>query len=123
MWLQDWHHKIEITTNPDINLPLLSKESIKELIKYCNDNDGLLPNTVKIEYEIEEEPTFDGNSEKYDVEVLKLNDDRSININIGKKEKLYTKDEVGDLVYSAMKSIGHTPTYVWQEWVKENLKK
>lgn len=37
-------------------------------------------------------------------------------------EKLYTKGEVEELIYAAMKSRNYTPLCEFNEWIKENLK-
>ena len=49
-----------------------------------------------------------------------LNQDNTVNIT-SVEEKTYSRAEVEELVYSAMKSRGYTPLIEFNSWIKENL--
>ena len=49
-----------------------------------------------------------------------LNQDNTVNIT-SVEEKTYSRAEVEELVYSAMKSRNYTPLIEFNSWIKENL--
>ncbi len=99
-----------------INLPQPSQQFIKKFVEEYNK--GNIIEDVLVEYE--EGKSYSGNEGLIIKEWLKINP-KDNTITIKKVKDSWNREEVENLIYSAMKDRCYTTIAEWKKWIKENL--
>ena len=127
---------LEISNNLDYNqllpnrkdfrfyLPQPSQQFIQKYIEEYNK--GNIITDVLIEYELISNEEYFGNTVNPDNDVPYFDEKLKINpkdntITIKKVKDSYTREEVENLIYSAMKDRCYTTIAEWKKWIEENL--
>ena len=114
--------KVIATTNKTLSqtsrteIPQPSQQFIEEFIEEYNR--GNIITDVLVEYE--EGKSYSGNEGLIIKEWLKINP-KDNTITIKKVKDSYTKEEVENLIYTAMKDRCYTTIAEWKKWLEENL--
>ena len=107
-----------------INLPQPSQQFIQKYIEEYNK--GNIITEVMVEYELISNEEYFGNTVNPDDDVPYFDERLKINpkdntITIKKIKDSYTKEEVENLIYTAMKDRCYTTIAEWKKWIEENL--
>ena len=127
---------LEISNNLDYNqllpnrkdfrfyLPQPSEQFIEKYVEEYNK--GNIITDVLVEYELISNEEYFGNTVNPDDDVPYFDERLKINhkdntITIKKVKDSYTKEEVENLIYTAMKDRCYTTIAEWKKWIEENL--
>ena len=107
-----------------INLPQPSQQFIQKFVEEYNK--GNIITDVLVEYELISNEEYFGNTVNPDDDVPYFDERLKINpkdntITIKKVKDSYTKEEVENLIYTAMKDRCYTTIAEWKKWIEENL--
>ena len=116
--------KVIATTNVSLDLPQPSQQFIQKYIEEYNK--GNIITDVLVEYELISNEEYFGNTVNPDDDVPYFDERLKINpkdntITIKKVKDSYTKEEVENLIYTAMKDRCYTTIAEWKKWIEENL--
>ena len=119
-------HQKETISLPErvFYLPQPSQQFIQKFVEEYNR--GNIITDVLVEYELISNEEYFGNTVNPDDDVPYFDERLKINhkdntITIKKVKDSYTKEEVENLIYSAMKDRCYTTIAEWKKWIKENL--
>ena len=107
-----------------ILLPQPSQQFIQKFVEEYNK--GNIITDVLVEYELISNEEYFGNTINPDDDVPYFDERLKINlkdnsITIKKVKDSYTREEVENLIYSAMKDRCYTTIAEWKKWIEENL--
>ena len=116
--------KVIATTDTSLDLPQPSQQFIEKYIEEYNK--GNVITDVLVEYELISNEEYFGNTVNPDNDVPYFDEKLKINpkdntITIKKIKDSYTREEVENLIYSAMKDRCYTTIAEWKKWIEENL--
>lgn len=134
----DTHVKIEATTDPSLNLPLIPEQFIQEFVKQngsIKEVEVELKNNGTSEQGIFEKGLLDDASSAYPINtppcwynwIIKTNPDNTVIWSL-KEEKVYSRDEVHQLLWKLHKQEDFTSGGLaisdssFNKWIEENLK-
>ena len=105
-------------------IPQPSEQFIKKFVEEYNR--GNIITDVLVEYELISNEEYFGNTVNPDDDVPYFDERLKINhkdntITIKKVKDSYTKEEVENLIYTAMKDRCYTTIAEWKKWLEENL--
>ena len=105
-------------------IPQPSQQFIKKFVEEYNR--GNIITDVLVEYELISNEEYFGNTVNPDDDVPYFDERLKINhkdntITIKKVKDSYTKEEVENLIYTAMKDRCYTTIAEWKKWLEENL--
>ena len=115
---------IATTTDSSLGLPQPSQQFIQKFVEEYNK--GNIITDVLVEYELISNEEYFGNTVNPDDDVPYFDERLKINhkdntITIKKAKDSYTKEEVENLIYTAMKDRCYTTIAEWKKWIEENL--
>ena len=122
--------KVIATTNKTLSqtnrteIPQPSEQFIQKFVEEYNK--GNIITDVLVEYELISNEEYFGNTVNPDDDVPYFDERLKINhkdntITIKKVKDSYTKEEVENLIYTAMKDRCYTTIAEWKKWIEENL--
>ena len=135
----DWCKKIITTTDTSLYIHQKETISLPERVFYLPQpsqqfiqkfveeyNKGNIITDVLVEYELISNEEYFGNTVNPDDDVPYFDERLKINhkdntITIKKVKDSYTKEEVENLIYTAMKDRCYTTIAEWKKWLEENL--
>ena len=118
------YREVLATTDESLNLPQPSQQFIKKFVEEYNR--GNIITDVLVEYELISNEEYFGNTVNPDDDVpyfderLKINHKDST-ITIKKVKDSWNREEVENLIYTAMKDRCYTTIAEWKKWIEENL--
>ena len=119
-------HQKETISLPErvFYLPQPSQQFIQKFVEEYNK--GNIITDVLVEYELISNEEYFGNTVNPDDDVPYFDERLKINhkdntITIKKVKDSYTKEEVENLIYTAMKDRCYTTIAEWKKWLEENL--
>ena len=118
------YREVLATTDESLNLPQPSQQFIEKFVEEYNR--GNIITDVLVEYELISNEEYFGNTVNPDDDVpyfderLKINHKDST-ITIKKVKDSWNREEVENLIYTAMKDRCYTTIAEWKKWIEENL--
>ena len=100
-----------------INLPQPSQQFIEKYIEEYNKGQQITECLVEYEEIYPKHFTYNPNENI----ITRLKVDKNNTITIKKVKDSYTREEVENLIYSAMKDRCYTTIAEWKKWIEENL--
>ncbi len=118
------HKKVIATTDTSLDLPQPSQQFIQKYIEEYNK--GNVITDVLVEYNCGDSHCSLFGCQKHlgckneNIQTVKINP-KDNTITIKKVKDSYTREEVENLIYSAMKDRCYTTVAEWKKWIEENL--
>jgi hypothetical protein len=116
------YYKVIASTNPDLKLPLIPESYISHFIEEYNKGNILTEIKLEVEWYTIENQKVD---EKHDVDdycIIKTTSTNEVIPVINSKERLYTREELVDIIFDFNYKNGPNNKEGIKQWLKENLK-